>query len=138
MIRGSLERDMESVVETYPVSARQSFETLRALIHEVARERAVAPLTETLKWGEPAFLTKKGVGTTIRVAWSPKLPQVLQFLVNCKTPLIETWRTQFAQLTFCGNRAILLPLEQDLPLDALRVCSTQALTYHISANRVRL
>lgn len=53
--------------DDYPQSVRPVMLRLRDLIYEVARAtEGVGDLTETLKWGEPAYLTEKSKsGTTI-------------------------------------------------------------------------
>lgn len=52
----------------YPNSIRQKLMQLRKLILETASEtEGVNKLEETLKWGEPSYLTKSG--STIRIDW---------------------------------------------------------------------
>ena len=126
-----LPEPVAEVVETYPGAARQSFDTIRNMIHEEADRLDAGPMTETLKWSEPAFLTDTPrTGTTIRLAWKPGSPGTLALFVHCQTTLIDTWRDRFPELGFDGNRALLLPLEDDLPEDALRICISDALIYH--------
>ena len=51
---------------------------LRSLLVEVAEDLCVGPLTETLKWGEPAYLTEvTKAGTTVRIAWKPATPSMI-------------------------------------------------------------
>ena len=50
--------EIDAVFASYPHAVRQCLDAVRALIIEVAMERDVGPLTETLKWGEPAYLTE--------------------------------------------------------------------------------
>jgi hypothetical protein len=125
---------MSAVIHTiagWPDAARAAAEAVRALILEEAAETGAGPLTETLKWGEPAFLTEATkAGTTVRLAWKPKKRDVLQMLVHCQTSLIDDWRGHFPELAFEGNRALLLPLDASLPEAELRLCLRAALTYH--------
>lgn len=119
------------VVAGYPPAARAHFMQLRMVILDEAENLSAGPLTETLKWGEPAFLTAAtGAGTTLRLAWKPKVPEVLQLLVHCQTSLVTTWRDRFPELTAEGNRALHLPLAEPLPVSALRICIAGALSYH--------
>ncbi|MEM7683563.1 MAG: DUF1801 domain-containing protein [Pseudomonadota bacterium] len=119
------------VVASYPARARQSFDAIRVMIHQEAERLDVGRLNETLKWGEPAFLTDvTRAGTTIRLAWKRKLPDVMGVYVHCQTALVDAWRGRFPDLRFDGNRALLQPLEDDLPVDALKPCISDALTYH--------
>src|SRR3990167_3950069 len=66
---------LEAAWNAFPAPARACLENLRPLIHvTAAKPPAAGPLTETLKWGEPAFLTEATKsGTTIRLAWKPAL-----------------------------------------------------------------
>lgn len=126
-----LPESVAKIVETYPDGAGQSFDTIRNMIHEEADRLDAGSVTETLKWGEPAFLTETPrTGTTIRLAWKPGSPGTLALFVHCQTTLIEAWRDRFPELGFDGNRALLLPLEDDLPEDAVRLCIADALIYH--------
>lgn len=121
----------QEVIAAWPDPAQEAARRISGLIHEEAARADVGPLTETLKWGEPAFLTEQSkAGTTIRLAWKPKRAEVLQVLVHCQTPLIDEWRGRFPDLQFDGNRAVLLPLGAPLPEDDLRICLRGALTYH--------
>lgn len=119
--------------DAYAPDARDYLLKLRELVLEVAaRTDGVGRLTETLKWGEPSFLTEKTKsGTTLRLAWKPALPDTAQMLVNCQTSLVESWRDMFGdRLAFSGNRAVLLDIYAPLPADALAPCIAMALTYH--------
>jgi hypothetical protein len=101
-----------AVLAGYPEAARAQANRLATLIRHEAARIDVGPLTETLKWGEPAFLTEATKsGTTIRMAWKPKAPDVLQMLVGCQTSLVDTWRDRFPELRYAGNRAVLLALD---------------------------
>jgi hypothetical protein len=58
----------EEDFNAYPEAVREKLLILRDLIIETAREiEGVDELNETLKWGEPSFLAKKG--STIRIDW---------------------------------------------------------------------
>lgn len=119
--------------EAYPAPARQLLLSLRQLVLDTAAGLPdVGPLTETLKWGEPAYLTEvTRSGTTIRLAWSPKQATAAGLFVSCQTSLIETWRDRYGgDLTFIGNREIRFPLGQPVPDAPVRHCIAMALTYH--------
>ncbi|MFN4183830.1 MAG: DUF1801 domain-containing protein [Hyphomonas sp.] len=122
-----------AVYDAYPPGARTRLLAIREMIFETAADLPeVGALTETLKWGEPAYLTEiTKSGTTIRLAWSPKHPAFVSLFVSCQTSLIEDWRARYSDdLTFIGNREIRLPLGQPLPGAPLRHCIGMALTYH--------
>ena len=61
------------VFDSYPPALRTRLLALRALIFEVAASTpGVGELEETLKWGEPAYLTTQSKsGSTVRIAWQP-------------------------------------------------------------------
>lgn len=118
---------------SYPPEARARLLQLRALIFETADElEHIGPMTETLKWGEPAYLTlASGAGSTIRIDWKPKSPDQYAMYFNCKTTLVETFRTIFPNdFDFEGNRALVLRLADTIPRDSLKFCIVAALTYH--------
>lgn len=106
---------------------------LRELIFETAAATpGVGLLEETLKWGEPAYVTSQSKsGTTVRVAWKQSNPTQYAMYFHCQTHLIETFRSLFpSELRFEGNRAIVFHDSQIVPVDALAICIAAALTYH--------
>ena len=106
---------------------------LRALIFNNAVTANVGSITETLKWGEPAYLTLESKsGSTIRIGWKASAPAQYAMFFNCRTTLVDTFRTLFPELAFDGNRAIVLDATRDVPAESLAVCITAALTYHRS------
>ena len=121
-----------------PSKARACLKALRTLIIDTARTTpGVGPLTETLKWGEPAFLTEATKsGTTIRLGWKPAEPGTVRLLVHCSTTLVNDWRDRYAgTLAMEGTRAIRLDAAAPLPRAELAHCIAMALTYH--ARRAR-
>jgi len=125
--------NVAAVYDSYPVAARDVLFAVRALIFQTAAQNPViGPLTETLKWGEPAYLTEATKsGSTIRMAWKPGKPDHGALFLNCKTTLVDTMREIYSDtFTYQGTRAVLFPLDQPLPNDALAHCIEMALTYH--------
>ena len=115
-----------------PAPASRLVMDVRALIFETAASLPeVGPLTETLKWGQPAYLTEQSrSGTTLRLGWD-ECGTALSLFVHCQTSLIGEWRTRYGdELTFVGNREISIPADTPLPRAALRHCIAMALTYH--------
>jgi hypothetical protein len=121
----------------YPVDARTALMIVRRLIFATAAETdSVGALTETLKWGEPAYLTEaSGSGSTIRIAWKPAAPDRYALCFNCKTSLLDSFRSMFDHLRFEGNRAIMLRIGDPVPEAELMACIRLALTYHRRAGR---
>jgi hypothetical protein len=123
---------------SYPKHIRPKMESLRNLIYEAAKTTdGVGEIEETLKWGEPAFLTSKTKsGTTIRIDWKPKTPLQIGVYVSCNTNLISTFRMLFADdLKFEKNRAIILPVVKSIPKKQLLLCIKMALRYHLDKSK---
>ena len=89
-------------------------------------------IEETLKWGEPAYLTSQtGSGSTLRIDWKGSKPNEYAMYFNCQTTLVATFRTLFpGEFRFEGNRAIVFMESEPLARDALAFCISAALTYH--------
>lgn len=106
--------------------------SLRALIFEVADTTSgVGLVHETLKWGQPAYLTSETKsGTTIRLG-VPKLGGVALF-THCQTSVISDFQSLFPyDFTFDGNRAVVFPDAHLPPLQQLEPLVRMALTYHL-------
>ena len=117
----------------YPEPMRVRLLEIRGIVFSVAAEtNGVGPLTETLKWGEPAYLTEASKsGTTIRLGTAKSAPDKCAVLFNCKTTLVETFRAHFAEdFAFEGNRALVVPATGALSREPLILCLRAALTYH--------
>ncbi|WP_426238529.1 DUF1801 domain-containing protein [Pararhizobium sp. DWP1-1-3] len=126
----------EAVAEAlgrYPEPIRLRLLQIRDLILAVAAEtQGVGQLTETLKWGEPAYLTEASrSGTTLRLGVSKSASDHCAVFVSCQTTLIATFRAHFAHdFAFEGQRALLVPATGPLPREPLALCLRAALTYH--------
>jgi hypothetical protein len=122
-----------STFDAFPDRIRRRLLEVRSLIFETAAGlEGVGPLTETLKWGEPAYLTEAtGSGSTIRLGWFRSSKGDCAVLFNCRTSLIDDFRSQFPGVfVFEKNRAILLDSRKPLPHTALSACLGMALAYH--------
>ena len=121
------------VFESYPALVRRELMALRQLIYDTAAgTEGVGELEETLKWGEPAYLTSQSKsGSTVRIAWKPKRPQHYAMYFNCQTTLVETFKTLFPDdFEFEGNRAIVFGAKDRIPKRAVAFCIAAALTDH--------
>jgi hypothetical protein len=114
----------------FPKTARTRLLALRQTIYDVAAATpGVGDLDETLKWGEPAYLTPSGAGSTIRLGWKAKLPDEVAMYFICTTGLVDRFRELYPRdFRFGGNRALLFGLEGETPEKALRHCIALALT----------
>ena len=122
--------DVESAFEAYPEEIRVRLASLRKLILEVAATRAdIDGLEETLKWGEPSYLTSGG--STVRIGWKKSRPDNYAMYFNCNTKLVDTFRELYADsFEFEGNRAIVFHRNDTVPTSALIHCIELALRYH--------
>ena len=125
--------DVAAAFSAFPAGVRARLLEVRDLIFETAAAiENVGPLKETLKWGEPAYLTEAtGSGSTIRLGWLRSSERACAVLFNCRTTLIDDFRSQFPDVfAYEKNRAILLDARELLPEAPLRSCLGMALTYH--------
>ena len=121
---------VKQVIEDYPMAAQKRLEEIRQLIIEVAREeKTISIIEETLKWGEPSYLVKKG--STIRIDWKEKNPDSCYIFFKCTSQLVPTFKKVYGdQLKFEGNRAVIIPLKGILREDVLKNCIRATLMYH--------
>jgi hypothetical protein len=125
--------DVAAVFANYPADVRARLLWLRELILETAAATAgVGILEETLRWGEPSYLTTQSKsGSLIRIHWKPSDSGHYRMYFHCQTNLVATFRALYpTQLTYDGNRSIALRRNEGAPLDVLRHCIALALTYH--------
>ncbi len=124
--------EVAAAFEAFPPRARKRLMQLRRLIFSTAaRTDGVGAITETLKWGEPAYLTEASKsGSTIRLGWKATAPDECAMYLNCRTSLVDDFRTRFPELRTAGNRAVLFDTTGRLNEVAARECIRLALTYH--------
>jgi hypothetical protein len=125
---------VEARFAQYPPPARKKLLALRALIFKVARlTSGVGELQETLKWGEPAYVTAQSKsGSTVRIDWKAKNPDQYAIYFNCNTGLVDQFKTMFPDgFKFEGRRAIVFALSDAVPKDALEICVAASLTHHL-------
>ena len=131
---------MAQAFEAYPPNMRPKLLALRELIFKVAVSTpGIGKLEETLRWGEPAYLTSQTKsGSTVRIGWKSSSPTRYAMYFHCQTNLIDTFRTLFpGEFKFEGNRAIVFNESDAVPTDSLAFCVAAALTYHRNKGKVR-
>ncbi len=116
--------------QAYPAHVKLKMSHLRDLILTTAQQMGnIAELEETLKWSEPSYIAKKG--TTIRIDWKTKTPEQYAMYFSCQTLMIPTVKELFGVLfLYEKDRAIIFPIDQELPEAALQECIRMALKYH--------
>ena len=117
---------------------REKLLELRSLILDTAaRTDGVGEIEETLKWGQPSYLTSKTKsGSTIRIDAFEDDGSLCALHFICHTNLVETFRQLYSdKLRFEGNRSIVLDAKEPLPVAELGHCIALALTYHLDKRR---
>lgn len=121
---------VKSVFNQYPDSVKTQLLNLRELVLNTATNiDGLEKLEETLKWGEPSYLTKHG--STVRMDWKKKNPEQFAIYFKCTSRLVETFKTLYKdKFEFEGKRAIVFQLHETIPKTELKHCISLALTYH--------
>ena len=122
-----------AVFSAYPKPLQTRLLALRRLILDTARvTKGVGALQETLKWGQPSYLTTETKsGSTVRIDQVKAVPNQVAIYFHCQTDLVATFRELYPELRYGGNRSILLSARDKLPEAELRHCVGLALTYHL-------
>jgi hypothetical protein len=123
-------QEVAEIFETYPKHMRNNLMFLRQLVFDVALETEdVGDVEETVKWGEPSYVTKGG--STIRMDWKRSAPEQYAMYFHCRTKLVDTFKELYSgKLKFEGNRAIIFGENDQIPVDELKHCIYLSLTYH--------
>lgn len=126
-------KEVSAAFLNWPVSLRGVLHPVRDLVFEVGnRTPDCGQIVETLKWGQPAYLTEKPrTGTTLRLGPAPEAPGRGALFVHCSTTLIADFQAQYRDLfEYSGNRALILPTALGERREALAHCIALGLTYH--------
>lgn len=109
---------------------------LRQLIFDTAAAtEGVGELEETLRWGEPSYLTTKSKsGSIIRI--HAKQPKRYAVYFHCQTDLIGRFKRLYpGKFQYEGNRSITFDERDTVPEGELCRCISLALTYHLDKRR---
>jgi hypothetical protein len=129
-LKVSSKPEVITIFDNYPDHVRKKLDFLRNLIIETAKETTeISQLGETLKWGEPSYITP--IGSTIRIDWKSKNPNQYAMYFQCTSKLVPTFKMIYNNLfTFKGSRAILFEMDGTVPVNELKNCIGAALRYH--------
>lgn len=124
--------EVEAAYRLPDETAREGLLLLRDMIFDIARGRPeIGQIEETLRWGQPAYLTPQTkAGTTLRLG-VPKSAGFALF-VHCQSRLIPEYLTAYPMWDRVdGTRAVLF--DQVTEIDPLRHgwLIEQALTYRL-------
>jgi hypothetical protein len=123
-----MDRSVKEKFSNYPVDIVIVLHQIRDLILTVAKQEGIDEVEETLKWGEPSYITK--MGSTIRFDYKENQPRQVCLYFNCKTTLIETFKEVYRDtFRYDGNRALIFEIGQPLPTKELSHCISMALGY---------
>ena len=127
--------EVATVFKTYPKEIRAKLLLLRRLIFNVASETdGVGELEETLKWGQPSYLTTQTKsGSLIRIDQIKSQEGKYAMFFHCQTTLVDTFKEMYrSQFEFGGNRSIIFNVKDKVPVAELSNCVSMALTYHLN------
>ena len=115
--------------ENYPARTRYQLAQLKRWIKDLAQEKQLGRVTESIKWGQASYSVKNG--SPIRLGWSEKTPNYVSIYFHCQSRLVSTFRELYPnELEYVGNREIRLAVDTPLPEAVLKHCIEMALKYH--------
>lgn len=126
--------DVAAVFETYPKAVKTKLLFLRQLIFDVASATdGVGALEETLRWGQPSYLTtQSNSGSLVRIDRIKSREGSYAIYFHCQTSLIETFKHVYRdRFKFEGNRSIVFDHTDVIPIQELSHCISLALTYRL-------
>ncbi len=135
---GFADPSVAAAFDAYPKPLKAKLLALRRLILDTAKStKGVGTVEETLKWGQPSYLTPETKsGSTIRIDRVKAAANQYAVYFHCQTNLVETFRELYPdEFSFGGNRCIILNADDDVPEPALRHCVSLALTYHLNRRK---
>ena len=128
-----MDRAVEDKYAALAPETRRICLAVRERVFSVApRDPRIGQITETIKWGEPAYLTQSlKVGTTLRI-WQTKAEQKPAIFVNCQTILVPHIRDLYPQkFGYEGNRAIIVREQVTADIEVIDHVIQLILTYHL-------
>lgn len=132
----ALPGDVQAVYDACPPPVRHGLHQLRGLILAQADLMPqIGPVTESLRWGQPAFLTlDSGAACSLRIG--PVKGQGFGLFVHCQTGLIAAFAAGAGVgLRFGGTRAVLFDPSDRIDPAQISVLIGQALGYHLPPQR---
>jgi len=120
--------------KAYAPDVRDRLLALRETIFDVAATTdGVGVLTETLKWGQPSYLTEEtGSGTTVHIDQLKGDSGGYAIYFHCQSRLVGQFRDLYPEtFSYGGERAILFEPKARVPARELRHCIALALTHHL-------
>lgn len=132
MIRPFDDPKVAAAYDAFPVDSRAIALTLRDLIFSVAWDAPqVGRVQETLKWGQPSYLTPETKsGSTLRIGVAKQGGAAI--FAHCATDIISTYASTFPETDQIeGNRAVIFTSADKIVPKRLRLLIYHGLTYHL-------
>lgn len=129
-----------AVFKAYPPPVRSDLMKLREMMFGVAAATpGVGKLTETLKWGQPSYLTEEsGSGSTVRIDRLKGKEGGYAIYFHCQSGLVGQFRELYPdKFDVEGERAFHFTTGRRLPVRELRHCIGLALTHHSRKRKSR-
>lgn len=130
--------EVDAAFSAFDPQVRDLLMQCRTLVFDTAAEvDGVGQITETLKWGQPSYLTQTtAAGSTIRLAMaapeSGTAAPCPALYVHCATDLIEQFKTFYPNtFEYQGKRALIITRDIGSVTAELRHCIALALTYKL-------
>lgn len=126
--------EVAAIFAAYPTAIRKKLMSLRDLVYDVAaKTEGVGELEETLKWGQPSYLTTQSKsGSLIRIDQIKSQAGKYAMYFHCQTTLVDAFKEMYRdKFEFGGNRSIIFSEDDEIPVRELRRCIAMALTYHL-------
>jgi Domain of unknown function (DU1801) len=129
-VRAFQDKAVQAKFESFPPQTRVKLLRLRELAFETAERLKTGPLTESLKWGQPAFSTPDKSGSTFRLDEIKNGGGKYALYFLCQTTLIGTFRELYAdRFSFEGSRAIIFAPDGRYDEADIAHCMALAMTY---------
>ena len=108
---------VEAVFSTYPAPVKARLLALRRLIFDIAdTTEGVGALEETLKWGQPSYLTTESKsGSTVRIDQVKAEAGRYAVYFHCQTDLVETFRELIRNCATAATAAFSLTPQTSCP-----------------------
>ncbi|MDF1668488.1 MAG: DUF1801 domain-containing protein [Roseovarius sp.] len=131
---GTIPPEVARVIDGYAQPTRDGVHHLRRLILQTAKATPeVGPVEETLRWGQPAYLTRKG--STLRIG--PHRDASFALFAHCQSTIIASYAQAFPSWDqIDGNRAVLFDSPNQIEPQRLSHLIRHALSYHVTKSPV--
>ena len=125
----NMKANIEQKYYAYPLAVRKRLLVIRDLIYATAGERGLGEVEESLKWGQPSYWVKGA--SPIRLDSYDDSNHQYALYFHCQTTLVKTFKKLYRDsLHFESNRALVMNVDDDLPVMQVKQCIALALRYH--------